>query len=279
MSEENNLKGVSVCLVGSGNIGSALLRGLVKSGYKDISVYDKDFQKAEALASELNIKALKEFSKLKDLVQGKTLALVLALKPQIIPSFLKEEQDALLGLNENVVIISLAAGVSLEVIEENIPASSDSASFSSARVMPNLAMAVSHGYSGIYSKSELAANLSRSIFERVGLAEVFSREEDIAICTAIAGSGPAFIAEAVKGMSQQGIKEGLSPELAKNMALSAALAASKTLLESQEDLESFIKRVTTPGGTTEAGLKVMREAGVSELFEKAVEAASKRAKS
>ena len=113
------------------------------------------------------------------------------------------------------------------------------------------------------------------MFEAVGkVVEV--EEGQLEAVTAVSGSGPAYFFYMIECLAAAGVAEGLSPEVAWTLARQTALGAAKLADESEEAVEELRRRVTSPGGTTEAALAVMTEAGFRGIVQKAVQAAAKR---
>lgn len=254
--------------IGTGRMGSALIRGLVDAGVAraDILARDKDVKKLESLKKELGVKST---SSNRELVERSDVIFI-AVKPAEVGEVLEEIKRS---VGEKLVI-SIAAGVRVAELEKGL------GRVRLIRAMPNLPCQVREGAvaycSGKYAQSE-DRKIVGELFGKLGVAVELS-EDVLDVVTGMSGSGPAFLYLAIDGMARAAEKEGLPREVALKLAAQTAKGAGEMLLKTGAGPRELIEAVRSPKGTTEEGLKALERYGVAKAFEEAVLAATKRAK-
>ena len=196
--------------------------------------------------------------------------IVLATKPQVFPQVLPGLADAVSG---DALVISIAAGIATEVIERALPAGARV-----VRTMPNTPALVGAGATAIAggqhaTEDDLA--LAERLFQSVGVA-VRVDEPSIDAVTGLSGSGPAYVFAMIEALRDAGVREGLPEETAFLLASQTVLGAARLLVEEGERPEVLRERVTSPGGTTRAGLDALARAGFDNAIAGAVRAATRR---
>jgi len=258
--------------IGIGNMGEALLRGIIGSGLMppaDILASDLDTDKLSSLSHELKIAAV--YSN-RELV-SRADVILLALKPNVIHSVLS---DISAHLSQPKWCISIAAGVNTGAIEDALQKD-----FPVVRVMPNTPAMVNEGMAAICpGKHASKEHIQRTqqIFQAVGKAIVIKEEKLMDAVTALSGSGPAFVFLVIESMTDAGVQLGLSRADASIMAAQTVLGASKMLVDTGEHPAVLKNRVTSPGGTTAAGLYELERGSVRAGIIDAVVAAALRSK-
>ncbi len=258
--------------VGSGNMGAALINGLISSGSaKPENIICSDVNERQLKNLEDKFKVATTTDNLE--VVQKSDIIIYAIKPQIMESVLKETAKY---LDMSKLVISIAAGVPLAAIESCL-----NKDLRLIRVMPNVAVAVGEGASAIAAGNhaeEEDIQLSMAIFNSVGKC-VFLKENDLMdAITGLSGSGPAYIFMIMDALADAGVKMGLYRPDALLLASQTLLGAAKMLLETGEHPGSLKDSVTSPGGTAIAGLHTLEEGGLRTTLINAVEAATKRSK-
>ncbi|MFP4580030.1 MAG: pyrroline-5-carboxylate reductase [Candidatus Sumerlaeia bacterium] len=250
-------------LIGCGNMGSALLAGVVKAGVVStdcVGLTDVDAAKASALAADLGAKQCVSNGELLEFAD----VVILAVKPQVMGDVLAELASS---VREKHLFISIAAGIPLSMIEGKL-----GGDVRAIRVMPNTPALLGCGASGL-AKGRLAtdADMQRAIdiFQAVGVA-VEVDEDQINAVTGLSGSGPAYVFRMAEVLVRAGEKAGLDAAASLMLARQTILGAARMMTETTDSPEELRRKVTSPGGTTEAGLKVMDEGGFAELIEKVV---------
>ena len=265
------LDSVKLGFIGVGNMGEALLRGMIGSGLissADILASDVDLRKVGTLSSELGITAVgsnQELVKKADRV-------LLAVKPGAMKGVLS---DISADLNEPKWCISIAAGVSTATIESILQTETPV-----VRVMPNTPAMVGEGMAAVcpgeYANEEHLER-TQQIFQAVGKVIVV-KETLMDAVTALSGSGPAFVFLIIEALIDAGVQMGLRHEDAAVMAAQTVHGASKMVLRTGEHPAALKNRVTSPAGTTAAGLYELECGGVRAAVMNAVAAAGLRSK-
>lgn len=196
--------------------------------------------------------------------------IVLAVKPQVVASVLADIGSQ---ITEHHLVVSIAAGVTLGKLAEALPAETRI-----IRVMPNTPCLVGAGAS-CFSRGSAAtdedAESVRQILESVGRAFEVA-EEQLDAVTGLSGSGPAFVYRMIESMAEGGTQMGLPADLALELAAQTALGAGKMVLTTGRSPAELREQVTSPGGTTVAGLETLVKLQGAEAFHEAVVAATKR---
>jgi pyrroline-5-carboxylate reductase len=265
------LKDRKIGIVGSGNMGEALISGLVQSrSSTPENIICSDIRKDK-------LKAVKEAYGV--VTTGNNLTVVstseiviYAVKPQIMAAVLRETADS---LDMTKLVISIAAGVPLAAIESCL-----NKDLRLIRVMPNIPASVKEGAAAIAPGKHVLKDdlkIAKAIFDSVGKSAIIEEELMDAI-TGLSGSGPAYIFLIVDALADAGVKMGLSREDALFLSTQTVLGAAKILMETQEHPGRLKDRVTSPGGTAIAGLHTLEEGGLRTTLINAVEVATKRSK-
>ncbi|MDP6903157.1 MAG: pyrroline-5-carboxylate reductase [Verrucomicrobiota bacterium] len=256
--------------LGAGRMASALAGGMVESGL---------IKGRQLIASDVVQVTLKSFTKSTGGRTAKSNAevlrkadiIIIAVKPHQVIDLLNELPDQ---INSKHLFISIAAGVTLEQLEESL-----GGKVRVIRVMPNTPALVGEGASGFArgTHAKVAdAKLTQQILEAVGIA-VEVPERLINAVTGLSGSGPAYGFQMIEAMSDGAVAAGLPRELATPLAAQTLLGAAKMVLETGEHPGKLKDMVTSPGGTTIEGLHEMEAAGVRDGLMNAVRAATDKA--
>jgi len=256
--------------LGHGNMGSAILEGLLSRGViraDQAMAYDPDPERARA-AEQLGATVAPSAEALAAAAD----TLILAVKPQIMDA-------ALHGLAEvrkpTGLVVSIMAGISIARLQTRL---GEGARI--VRGMPNTPALVLSGAAGIAlgpGCTDADAEAARQIFDAVGVTEMVD-ERDLDAVTALSGSGPAYFFYLVECLVNAAIAEGLAPEAASRLAAQTLYGAGVLLRESRESAATLRARVTSKGGTTEAALRRLHEGGFEALVREAVQAAAARSR-
>lgn len=259
-------------MIGTGNMGEALINGLISSGTttgdKLICADIRETKLAE-IADKYGVKTTMdnlEVVKTSDII-------IYAVKPQIMAQILLETSP---HLDLSKLIISIAAGVPMAAIESCL-----GKNLRLIRVMPNVAVSVKEGASAIAAganagKDDIA--LAKEIFNSVGKC-IYLKENDLMdAVTGLSGSGPAYIFLIVDALADAGVKMGLSRQDARCLSTQTVLGAARMLMETNEHPGELKDMVTSPGGTAIAGLHTLEKGGLRTTLINAVEAATLRSR-
>lgn len=259
----------TIAFVGAGNMAGALIRGLIGTGTvaaDRIIAADPEESRLGALRVELGVGTTPDnAAALRDAT-----VVVLATKPQVFPQVLPGIASA---LREDALVVSIAAGVSTKLIERSL-----TAGVRVVRTMPNTPALVGAGATAIAGGShatEADLALSETLFRSVGIC-VRVPEEQIDAVTGLSGSGPAYVFAMIEALRDAGAREGLPEATALQLASQTVFGAARLLIEQGESPETLRERVTSPGGTTRAGLDALEHAGFAETIAGAVRAATRR---
>lgn len=255
--------------IGVGNMCSAILDGIVKIGSPEpesIYLFDTDSAKCERFV-KLGMTlcgSATEVAKLSD-------TLFLCTKPQIMPKVLEELSTE---VKENAVIVSIAAGVSAEKICKAIKTTDRV-----IQVMPNTPLMLGEGavaLSATDSVSDAEYEAVEKIFSSCGICRKIPLDKMNEII-AVNGSSPAFIYLLTKYVCDVAVENGIERETAKALFCQALVGSAKMMTDSGMDIDRLIEMVSSPGGTTIAGLSAMRERDTEGVVRAAFDACTKRA--
>ncbi|MBW1715579.1 MAG: pyrroline-5-carboxylate reductase [Deltaproteobacteria bacterium] len=265
------LKDKKIGIVGAGNMGEALISGLLHSrSSTPENIICSDIRKDKLKTVKEAYGVLTSGNNLN--VVSASEIVVYAVKPQIMASVLRETAAS---LDMSKLIISIAAGVPLSAIESCL-----NKDLRLVRVMPNISASVKEGAAAIApGKHALKDDLkvAKAIFDSVGKSVIIEEELMDAI-TGLSGSGPAYLFLIVDALADAGVKMGLSREDALLLSTQTVLGAAKLLMETNEHPGKLKDRVTSPGGTAIAGLHTLEQGGLRTTLINAVEAATRRSK-
>jgi pyrroline-5-carboxylate reductase len=258
-----------LAFIGAGNIATAMISGLLSKGFspENIIAADPDegqlapFRKLGLTATLNNQEAVSQ----SDVV-------ILCVKPSVLPGLARD--IATLVSDVEPLIVSVAAGITLTSLSEWL-----GDQLALVRCMPNTPALVKLGAAGLFANSNVTAeqrDLAEQIVNAVGLSVWLEDERQLDAVTALSGSGPAYFFYIIEIMSQAGVKLGLSSESSRKLVLQTALGAATMALQSADEPADLRRRVTSPGGTTDAALESMQNSNLAAIFEAAIAAAHDR---
>jgi pyrroline-5-carboxylate reductase len=258
---------MTILLIGAGRMGSALLRGWRARGVKSIIVVEpKPSADIKKLARAKTITLFDAPSR----VTKKVDACIVAIKPQV----LKGEAGALADVaGSGALMISIAAGTSVDALRQAWGAKARI-----VRAMPNTPGAIGRGITGLYAaKGTTPADRKRAdaLLSALGTTVWVDKEGLIDSVTALSGSGPAYVFHLVEALAQAGVAAGLTGAMAEKLARATVAGAGAMLDADKSGAAALRQAVTSPGGTTEAALKVLMPE-LTGLMTRAVAAAKKR---
>ena len=259
----------TIGFIGAGNMAEAMIKGIITAKLYppgNIVISDVRPQRLKELADKYSIMTS---GSNKDLV-SKADIVVLAVKPQNLAEVL----DEIKAKTGDKLFISIAAGVRTEKIAGTL------GDVAIVRVMPNTPALVGEGASALFANEQAKNSLAKaeSIFAAVGQVVLVDDESKLDAVTAISGSGPAYFFLFMEELIKTATDLGLSENVAKKLVLQTAKGAAVLAAQSEDSPEELRKKVTSPGGTTEAALKVFAENDFGKIIANAVNAADKRSK-
>jgi len=257
-----------IAFVGGGNMAASLIGGLLAAGHPAarLRVSVRTTESAERLRRRFGVEALTDNAAC---IRGAGIV-VLAVKPQLMA-------EALHGLRvaPGASVISVAAGVQVATLARWLGTDNI------VRTMPNTPALFGAGISGMYADAALPQAARRQAEYVLGCAGEtcwVEREEQIDAVTALSGCGPAYYFHLTEVLREAGAALGLDPAVAAKLALSTFIGAARMAKESAEDVAVLRAQVTSKGGSTEAALAQLEQAGLGRIFREALAAADRRAR-
>ena len=269
------LKNKKLGFIGGGNMAEALIKGLLSNSFidpKNIFVSEPSKPKRDALHTNYKIKVTvnnHDLAKKSDI-------LIVAVKPQILKQVLREIREV---VGSGKLVISVAAGVPISIIDKVLRGDSKK-KFSVVRTMPNTPSLVQEGVTAIAlgkNVNKVDVKISHRIFEAVGRT-VGVEEGHLDAVTGLSGSGPAYIFMLIESLSDAGVKMGLSRKVANTLTIQTILGSVKLARETGKHPGQLKDMVTSPAGTTIAGLHALEEGGLRTTMMNAVEDATLRSR-
>lgn len=242
--------------IGTGNMAKAMIQGLLKSGVQATDILVSSPRSASKLADTWGVLALSPQALIDE-----SNVVVLAFLPNQLTRITNELHF------DQQLIISVLAGISLSELQEATH------STEIVRTLPNVNVAINQGLIAFASGQLMAPNaqLFGQFTEKLGESTDLS-EDQFAIFSAIAGSGPAFVFKYIKALSQAGINNGLSEEVATNIATKTVLGSAMMLASSDATAQELEDKVASPGGSTRAGLDDLNTKNFDDVVKHAIKA-------
>ncbi|MBN2097888.1 MAG: pyrroline-5-carboxylate reductase [Candidatus Omnitrophica bacterium] len=260
---------MKIGIIGCGNMGQALLKGIIDQGYlarRNILCCEKDRQRLSSLRSSFKVPCTRSIST----VAQQAEVIILAVKPQDAHTVLADLKTSLKGK----LLISICAGLSTGKLEQYL------GRVAVVRVMPNMPGLINQAISAIclgkYAKQR-HQRLTRSIFSCIGDVLIV-KEQKMDAVTAISGSGPAYFFYLTEKLIAAAQKLGLPLADARQLVIKTCLGSALLLNQSKQSPRALRNKVASKGGTTQAAFSVFRKKGWDKILFSAVQAAAKRSR-
>ena len=257
--------------VGAGKMASAIIKGLIKTGFAnpdDITATQAETDQLEEKSKVLGVKVIADN---KILAQESDVIFV-AVKPNQTVDVLKEINPY---ITSEKLVVSIAAGVTLNKLEANLPVGTRV-----IRVMPNTPALVGEGMSGMiggkFAKREDLTYIS-NLLSTIGKCIIVDNEAQMDIVTAISGSGPAFYYKVINEIARAGEKLGLDYEKSLLLSIQTAIGSAKMALKREVSMEELISNVATKGGCTRVGVDCMDNNDSEKLFYNVIKSTTEKA--
>jgi len=257
-----------IAVIGAGNIGAAMIGGILKSGVADrqhVIATEASPERAEEIATRFSIpvrvRANREAASWAEVI-------ILAVKPMTVPEVLQEIREE---LRPEQILISLAAAVPIGLIEKLVQKR-----MPIFRAMPNIPVVVDEGATAVATNGAVTPEQRRlveQIFRAVGYV-VFVEEDMMHAVTALSGSGPAYIYMVIEALIDGGLKMGLSREVATRLTEQTVLGAAKLVRETGLHPAILKDQVITPGGVTISAIHELEKHGLRSMLISAIETAT-----
>ncbi|MEH6937482.1 pyrroline-5-carboxylate reductase [Bacillus sp. JJ664] len=250
-----------IAFIGAGSIAEALIVGLLESGYLEsdqIAITNKeDLERLDSLHNKYGVLATSN----RQLAITGASVVFLAMKPKDVGAALEQCKDL---INEKQLIISLVAGVSINTIRQLL----GKESINIVRAMPTTSSLVRKSATAISYSDELPfekAQIAKRLFERVGIVARVE-ENELHAMTGLFGSGPAYIYYVVEQFERAAMSLGIHRDIAKPFIQQTLIGSISMLQETNKSPLTLRKKVTSPNGTTEAGISVLEDREVASSF-------------
>ena len=274
MPNQNN---VHITFIGGGNMGRALISGLLENGFEpnQISVVEANATTALKLYEDFGVQGIGALEQIA-FDFSKNNVVVMAIKPQDFNVVAKGLASKLKHATApGPLILSIAAGIRLKDMNRWLDHTR------CVRAMPNTPALIGKGITGLFADAAVDQSdraLAETICNAVGQSVWVAEEKLMDAVTAVSGSGPAYVFAFIEAMQSAGEKLGLDAQTARTLAYATLEGATQLAHNSEEHAGILRERVTSKGGTTAAALDVMKQHGWHEILEKAIDAASQRGK-
>ncbi len=262
---------MKIGLIGCGRMGGALIEGAIQMGVveaQNVLVHSKSSESATRLANQCGAAIARDNSQ----VARECGLVLLGCKPYQVLDVLVEIRDELPG---NTAIISVAAGITLAKMESSTPEGTRI-----IRAMPNTPSLIGLGATGLSKGQNATAEdfaMAQDLLASVGIV-IETSESQLDAVTGLSGSGPAYVYTFIEELAAQAEKEGLSANDALTLATQTVIGAAHMVKSSPMSPAELRNQVTSPGGTTLAGLKALTEHGFESSIAAGVHAATERSR-
>ena len=257
-------------LLGCGKMGSAMLQGWIADGLNTNSVYVLD-----PFPSKWLLGLAEKGLNLNKTLPQEPAVCIIAVKPQMMGEALPSLKVI---AKTNTIFLSIAAGTSIESFQSIL-----GSKCKIVRAMPNTPAAIGQGISALIGNNNTSnedVKLCEILLKAVGDTVILDTEAQMDAVTAVSGSGPAYVFHLIEALAAAGEAQGLSADLAMTLAKKTVAGAGALAFQSEESPEQLRINVTSPGGTTQAALKVLMdsETGFPKVLLEGVSAAADRSK-
>ncbi len=271
----SHLSTIRIAFIGAGNMASAMIGGLVNNGLQPSQLKAAD-PIAESRSKIEKLTGVATSANNLEVIADANVV-ILAVKPQQMKTVCQGISATI--SNRQPLVISIAAGITVEQLERWLGANKQAPAI--VRCMPNTPALINSGATGMYANSATSTeqrSLARQILESTGIVCEVGNETQLDAVTALSGSGPAYFFFVMEAMKAAGIQLGLEEKTAGELTLQTALGAARMACESDVSPAELRRRVTSPGGTTEAAIRTFEENHLREIFASAMKAADSRSK-
>ncbi|MCG7345412.1 pyrroline-5-carboxylate reductase [Sporosarcina sp. ACRSL] len=261
----------TIVFVGAGSMAEAIIAGILSNEVMDAkNVYVMNKSDDERLSFLQETYGISVVCQERNALREAEL-IVLATKPKDLQQAMRDIADF---LNENTAVLSVIAGVSIETIEKGL------GKRPIARSMPNTSATIGMSASGVSMNSLVDSNMRKRILDLLSSIGVVKEveEDELHTVTALSGSGPAYVYYMVEALEEAAIAKGLSNEVARELIIQTFEGAAAMLRQTRVEPEVLRRNVTSPGGTTEAGLKALESRYFKETIQECINSAERRSR-
>jgi pyrroline-5-carboxylate reductase len=272
---KNNKGAISmnkIAFIGAGSMAEAFISGVLENSLIDRkNVWVTNNSNAERLKKISDTYGVRTTYDLNELFSGAEIV-VLSMKPKDAATAIQDIREY---LTEKMLVVSVLAGVSMSTIETlaRLP-------IAVVRAMPNTSAAVGKSATAVAVNERVTTEqieLMKDLFGTVGLT-TFVEEEQLDAVTGLSGSGPAYIYYLIEAMEKSAVEVGLDKDMASELIVQTLIGAAEMVKNSTKSSEQLRRDVTSPGGTTEAGVRVLEDHQVQQAFISCIKAATAQSK-
>jgi pyrroline-5-carboxylate reductase len=262
-----------VAFIGGGNMARSLIGGLVARGHaaEAIRVAEPVADLREALERDFGVRT---FERAEQAADGAT-CWVIAVKPQVMRAVC--QSLASIAQAQAPLAVSVAAGITTAQLQRWL--GDGAGRLPVVRAMPNTPALLGVGVTGLFANAAVDAtqrDAAARLLEAAGPTVWLDDEARMDAVTAVSGSGPAYVFLLAEAMQQAGVAQGLPPETARALVQQTLLGAATMLVQLEEPADVLRRRVTSPGGTTQAAIETFEAGGFRDLVDRAIAAATQR---
>jgi len=260
----------SIAFIGGGNMARSLVGGLVARGHDadSIRVAEPVAELRDGLQRDFGVHV---FEHARDAVDGAS-SWLLAVKPQVVRAVCADL--ATIAQAQHPLVLSIAAGITAAQLQRWLGSGT-----AVVRAMPNTPALLGAGITGLFANAATSATQrtdAAALLGTVGPTVWIDEETTMEAVTAVSGSGPAYVFLLAEAMQAAGIAQGLTAATARALVGQTLLGAATMLTRLEEPADVLRKRVTSPGGTTQAAIEVFEAGGFHALVDRAITAATQR---
>ena len=266
------VKQFNVGFIGAGNMASSIIAGLLEQGLAadHILAADPDSARLESLRSQAPIRTSRNNA---DIVAGSDVV-ILAVKPQMMAAALDDIGQSL--RERGAVTVSIAAGITIDSLENKL-----GREIPIVRCMPNTPALLRQGASALFANAATGQDqreMASAVLGAVGTVCWLENESQMDTVTAVSGSGPAYFFLLMEALAAAGEELGLDARTSHALVVQTALGAARMAAEGDVDLAELRRRVTSPGGTTQAAIQKLKSDAFPGIVAAAVRAAADRSR-
>jgi pyrroline-5-carboxylate reductase len=266
------VKELEIAFIGAGNMASSIIGGLLEQG-----ILAECMRAADPFPESLNrlqeSTGIKTYTDNASAIRGADVV-ILAVKPQVMNQVLADIRESV--AHQHALVISIAAGITIESMEKGLGEKTPI-----VRCMPNTPALLQAGATALYANQHARSDHSSAaerIMAAVGTTCWVDEEAKLDAVTALSGSGPAYFFLFMEAMTAAGAGMGLDEETSRTLAIQTGLGACRMADEGDVDLVELRRRVTSPGGTTQAAIESFEEQDLRGIIDTAMQAALERAR-
>lgn len=262
---------VKVAFIGVGNMATAIFSGMIAGGFPACNILGTSRTKAkrDALSNQYGIRMLEDNQQAVAAADVVVLCVKPAQMQEVIAGFVDQVKN-------NQLYISVAAGIELSALQSWL-----AQNVAIVRSMPNTPSQLGAGVTGLIANNALTTeqkDWTTHLFSSIGTSVWVDAEEQMHTVTSLSGSSPAYFFRFLEAMIENGVKQGMTEQVSRQLATQAMLGAARMVTELDEPIAQLRKKITSPNGTTEQAVLSLEAAGIDTIVDEAMTACANRSK-